>query len=160
MRVIKIITIFCLLIFLLLLGIFTYLYFNSTVSIKSITTETTLANKVTLQFNELTKQIKDNTYTGTIFSETPIEDINEYKFIEYNITLKNQLRLPLDAISVNIMPIKGDVIQEYSDKPIHINANTTQTIQITLLTKVTNTDQRNMEITYYVWGKEFKLNKY
>ena len=108
---------------------------------------------------ELLEQLKDSveagTFVGTRFSEGAIGPADQYQFLTYTVSLKNNAFLTAEVIELRLTPMSGDVLL-LTDSAEHSLAGGQETdLAVTLLTERNMHSVREGTVTYYLWGIPF-----
>ena len=94
---------------------------------------------------------------GTQFTQENIDEINNYAFYTYTAYIQNDTFMKADMIEVQIVPNEQDILQLGNLSPVSIEKRKEGTVTATVLTKENNYLNRELIITYYLWGKPLTL---
>lgn len=156
-RILKAAAILVAVILVLTLGMVGYFYATARVSIAAWKAEGISAGAQSEAFESIKQQVRDKTFTGTLFQEQELGNAEDYAFITYTLRLNNQCLVPINMIEVRIVPGSDDVLQ-LSDLQVHsLNAKSQGEVTATILTRKDSHAIRELVVTYYVWGVSFTI---
>lgn len=108
-------------------------------------------------FQMMTSQDSSGALPGTRFTDAPLPDAAQCKFLTYTVRLKNNSFLKAESVEVQVTPMSGDLIQ-LGDTSVHdLKARSTGDIQAVILTGKENHNIRELTVTYYIWGIPFTV---
>lgn len=103
------------------------------------------------RFAEFESLVADGSLTDTQFSKMTSDDINDYYFVDYTLSLNGVCPFPAKWATVSLIPATGDIVVMQSD-PATIAPFVGGLVTGTLLT--TNPDaQRTVWVEYYILGR-------
>ncbi|MDD2649126.1 MAG: hypothetical protein PHI27_09315 [Eubacteriales bacterium] len=151
--VLIIITVLC-------LGAVGYTFLSTGVEVLSIDVEAVqpIENSAAMGvFDTAKKDMENGSYVGTINSTAPIGDAQRYIFFTYTLELKNNCPINMDMIEVKVLPSSGDVLQLPDEKAKHLSSFSKGRTTATILAPIGSSATRTIEITYYIWGRQYKV---
>lgn len=109
-------------------------------------------------FNQLSIQVMENCVIGTKFSDvSQLTSPEDYQFITYTVSIKNGCFVPAEAVEVQVTPMGDDVLQIGASSLHTIGGRTSGTVSATILTGRTMHPVREINVSYYIFGKPFHI---
>ncbi len=159
MRILKTIMFLMIAMVVLALGLVGYFYATAKVTIAAYNAEGVQASTRAELFEQIKAQAAQNTFQGTLFTDTPLGEVTDYAFITYTLRLNNQSLIPLDMIEVQVEPDTRDVLQLGDGKVHSLDVKAQGDISATILTAADSHAIREVVVTYYVWGVSFSIRQ-
>lgn len=141
---------------LLLVG---YFYATARVSIVAYKVEGALATDRAEQFSQISTELTQGTFQGTVFNDAQLSGPENYAFITYTLRLSNQCLVPVDMVEAQVVPDPKDVLQLGDPTVRSLDAKTVGDITATILTARDSHAIRELIVTYYVWGVSFSIRE-
>ncbi len=148
---------------LLLGGVLAYAAVNTQLKVTLGTAHMAPATELKGEFDRWIDALNNNAVQGTAFVSSAHGTAEEYGFLVYSVTLRNNGLLPAEMAEVQVSPIEGDVLAYSGQASLGQNVNQSvivppggeKTLQLVLLTKRESHAVRDLIITYYIWGHPF-----
>ncbi|MDY5730201.1 MAG: hypothetical protein SPL05_01520 [Eubacteriales bacterium] len=131
-----------------------FIYLHCTVDIVQVQVNSTASTQAYERFASDVQAIQNKTIAGRVFSQ--IDDTQDYYYVDYNVQIKNNLFVDMNAIELQILPKTGDVFQA-EVAPAHIAKQSDGIVNATILSSKNNIGTRDLQISYYVWGIPFSM---
>jgi hypothetical protein len=144
-------------------GILAYAAVNTQLKVILNNAHMTPAAQLKGEFDRWMNALNNNSVQGTAFVSAANGTAEEYGFLVYSVTLKNNGLLPAEMAEVQVSPVQGDVLAYSSqaslgqnvNHPITVPPGEEEMLQLVLLTKSDSHAVRDIIITYYIWGHPF-----
>ncbi len=132
-----------------------YLYLTSNLTVTDIRCTACAAEDQAALFQELSRQISANAFTGTPFDTAELRDARDYQFLEYTLSVRNATFLKAELLEIQITPMKGDVLQIGDLSPHDLAPRSKGTLSAVILTPKSMHNIREITLTYYLGGLPF-----
>ncbi|NLX82713.1 MAG: hypothetical protein GXZ04_02710 [Clostridiales bacterium] len=117
------------------------------------------------RFARLKEQMALGAVRGIVYDEQPLGEATDYVLLEYTIAVGNRGFIPAQMLEAVVVPVRGDVLcfsqQEAENRDINqgITAPKGREIMLRcyLLTKKGLHAVREIQVSYYIWGKPYIL---
>lgn len=108
-------------------------------------------------FDSLKTSLRNETFSGTVFSAEDIGNPDQYQFYSYTVRLKNNTFLNAEAVELTVSPMNGDILQ-IGDTEMHtLRAQTSGDITAMILTAKGMHNVRELTVSWYFWGLPFSV---
>lgn len=132
-----------------------FLYFSSNLEVTFASVTATDPVTQLDAFNRLKSSLEDGTFVGTLYDTAPLSSPENYQFYTWTLRLENKSFLKADVIEVQITPMAGDVLRYGDAGENTLNARSTGSVSVTMLTSRSMHSVREAIVTWYVWGLPF-----
>lgn len=135
-----------------------YVYLTAAVVVEAASVHTMEAVNQPDSFADIQRQIAAGAVIGTPYTSKVPEDITNYQLVVYQLQLHNSCFLPAEMVEIQVTPRDGDVLQlgaEYGS--VTLEPRSTQIVEARILTDINLYTTRELNITYYIWGRPFTL---
>jgi len=103
-------------------------------------------------------QMSKGTFTGSVFAQPVMPDAKDCTFLTYTVRLANKGFFPAEWVSLNIMPVRGDLLQLDNVQANVLASGSRGDISATILHEGdAGQTQRDYTISCYVFGKKITL---
>lgn len=135
------------------------LYMTSNVTVEPAGVTVVSAADSPELFAELAEQVRLGAVVGTPFVDAmELDSVENYRFITYTVTVRNNTRIPAELAEMQISPVAGaDILQVGSFEDVAVPAHGTATLTATILTTASSTSGQAASVSYYMWGIPFNL---
>ena len=132
-----------------------YLYFSANLEVTFASVTATDPVTQADAFNQLKAAIEGDTFVGTRYDTAPLSSPENYQFYTWTLRLENKSFLKADTIEVQITPMAGDVLRYGDSGENTVDARSTGSVSVTMLTSRSMHSVREAIVTWYVWGLPF-----
>lgn len=139
-------------------GFFGFCYWGAQMEIESIATSVVPAVEALGTYNEVVRQLADETFAGAKFRLDSFIMPDGYAFLTLNVRMKNRGLLPQDWIRIEIAPNAADIAQLFNEKAPTIPGMGGGELTATVLTRAGAETARSFTVTYYVLGTPFSVH--
>ena len=129
-----------------------WLYLSSNISVSFVSCIATDAVTQPDYYNQLKKQISENSFTGTLFSPDLPETPETCQFYTFNVRMENRAFIPAEVIELQVTPMKEDLLQIGDPDSRSLASGRSAEFSATILTTKEMHNVRELTVTYYVWG--------
>lgn len=117
------------------------------------------------EFHRLLAMLGNNSVRGTVYQPEISGSLTDYVIYEYTLLFKNSGILPAQMLEAQIVPIKGDILcysqQEAHGQDVNHEINVSPGKETRLLCYLLTTKDlhfiRDIQTSYYIWGKSYHL---
>ena len=122
-------------------------------------------NEFLPRFERLREQLRIQAVRGIVYEDAPLGEPDDYVILEYTIKVGNRGFITAQMLEAVVVPLKGDVLcysmQEAQGMDVNssIEAGAGRQIYLRcyLLTRKDLHAVRDIQVSYYIWGKPFIL---
>ena len=136
-----------------------YLYTTARVVVEAVGAQAHEAQSQQPTFDELKRRLENGTVLGTVYRNEPLGDASEYAFVTYTVRLRNDTLIAADMVEVQIVPIDKDILQMGNTAVRSLSPRSKSDISATVLTERNSGSMREIIITYYIWGRPFRISE-
>lgn len=134
------------------------LYLTADVTVRGVDVVAVEASAQPELFEQLRQQVETGSVQGTPFTrQSWLDDASHYQFYRYTIRLENRCFVAADMIEAQVTPMDGDVLQIGDFSPKRLPGRSSGDLQITILTDIGMHPVREINLSYYIWGRPFFL---
>ena len=134
-----------------------YVYLTANVTVTATGIGVTEASAQPELFEELKTQVQEQAVIGTAYTTVVPEEAADYKYCTYRVQLKNNCLLDAEMVELQVTPRDGDVLEIGNQSVQTLKAGEETIFEATILTRLDSYTGREINITYYMWGKPFTL---
>ncbi len=88
--------------------------------------------------------------------DTQTEDINDYKFFTWRVTVRNGTHIPLEIVEATITTQTGDVARVDESAGIRIEPRADGELTVKILTRGEVTPGHEITVSWYMWGQSYR----
>ncbi len=115
------------------------------------------ASDMAEQFAQLQQDVADQALKGVAFVNEPVGEIGEYSFHLYTVAVANRGFLAADWVELNVTAGEGDILQVTPQQVSMLPGLKEGQVTCTVLARADASTARDLTLTYFVFGRPYKL---
>lgn len=143
---------------LLALGLLAFVWYGAHLTVSETSVSVYNASEQRENYERVRQAIEEGSFTGTILQDASYRMPETYDFVVYNVRLHNNGWLPAEWIQMRIVPDGADILAFEEERGFSLAAHSAGTLSMTMMAYAGTTTERTAVVTYYVFGKPFKIN--